>query len=457
MPILINSKEAQEIRKLIPLATVPLSRFENICAKMTILNAETGEVLFKRGDLNPDLIYLLNGEVSLQAAEMQVEIINAKSCSGRFALAHQIPRKIDAVALTSVSYIRLSPELLAASQTNFDQEDKSYMLDNESEGNSDDWMTILLNSPIFKSLPPANLQKLLMSLHPVEAAKGQVIIKQGDLNDFYYLIKKGDCILSRKPSPNAREINLAQLRVGDTFGEDSLLSDQPINVSVTALTNVSLLRLDKEQFISLIKTPTIKYIEANELTNDLAGGAILLDVRLQDEFNTKHLKNSISAPFFSLRMQLQLKIFDKHKPIVVVCEDGKTSEAAAFLLLRNKFAAKILKDGLRSLTEEVLKEPLIFVRNAASSAQPVQAAGEKPVEANQAATVNEIDPELPKSNPTQLERLIAENTHLKDMVQKLTQQCENLRQEKELAEKQYRILFKQTDKLKEVLNKLKAT
>lgn len=449
MSIPINSKEAQEIRKLIPLATIPLSRFEDICGKITIQTAEAGQMLFKKGEKNIDLFYLLQGEVSLQAENMQVEIINAKSCSGRFALAHQIPRKIDAITLTSVSYIRLNPTMLTAPQTNFDQEDRSYMLDIDSEGNPDDWMTILLKSPIFKKLPPANLQKLLMGLHSVEVAKGEVIIKQGEFGEYYYLIKKGECILSRKPSPNAREINLAQLRVGDTFGEDSIISDQAINVSVTALTDVSLLRLDKEKFISLIKIPTIEYVEANSLAKEVAEGAVLVDVRLQDEFNLKHLQNSISAPFFSLRMQLQLKIFDRNKNFIVVCEDGKTSDAAAFLMLRNKFEAKVLQNGLRGLTPEHIQKPLAFAQIKADTA----AEGEQPASPRNPAMRSQAASELTKPSDDPMERLIAENTQLKLLVKKLGQQCQLLREEKDLTEQNLRLLLKFTGKLEESMNK----
>ncbi len=453
MPIPINSKEAQEIRKLIPLATIPLSRFENICAKMTLLKAETGEALFTKGETNRDLFYLINGEVSLQTAEMQVEIIHAKTCSGRFALAHQIPRKIDAVALTSVTYIRLDPDLLMVTQTNLDQEDRSDMLDIQSEGNSDDWMTIILKSPIFKKLPPANLQKLLMGFESVDFPKDHIILKQDSVGEYFYLIKKGECILSRKPNPNAREINLAQLRTGDSFGEDALISDDPVNVNVTALTNVALLRINKEKFITLIKNPTLQYVEPKELANEINNDAILLDVRLQDEFNTKHLQHCISAPFFSLRMQLQLKMFNRSRTIITICQDGKTSEAAAFLLLRNKFNAKVLKGGLRSLTEDLLVSPLEFVEGSAEAS--VQT--EQPNPAHQGTTTPEPKPDFSKISEQQIERLIAENSHLKHLVQKLTQQSETLREEKELAEKQYRVLFKQTEKLKEVLDKLKAS
>ncbi|MFI3137890.1 MAG: cyclic nucleotide-binding domain-containing protein [Methylococcaceae bacterium] len=438
MPILINSKEAQEIRKFIPLATIPLSRFERICARMDVLTAEPGEALFKRGDNIKELVYLLSGDVSLQAAGMQVEIIAAKSYSGRFALAHHHPRKIDAVALNSLRYLRLDAKwLISQHKTDLTQEDNIDMTNTETDENSEDWMTTLLNSPVFKNLPPANLQRLLMSLEEIHVPKGTMVLKQGEQGEYYYLIKQGQCILSRKPSPNARDIKLAQLRSSDTFGEDALLSEQPINVSITALTNLSLLRLDKENFITLIKTPALKYIDAHDMERELQEGAYVVDVRSQDDYIAWHLKDSINAPFFSILMQS--KTFDRKRTIIVACEDGKTSAAAAFFLLRHKFSAVILRNGLCSLPTEPMSPVISFVHNTATRQTFLgDAASKKDTEQPDATT-----------EAATLEQLMAENKALKALVQKLKQQCADTQQEKALLEKQ-------TEELKDTLQQLKV-
>ncbi len=117
------------------------------------------------------------------------------------------------------------------------------MVIDETEGDPDDWMTALLRSPIFQRLPPANLQKILMGLEAVHFKKGEIILEQGGTGDYYYLIKNGQCLLTRKPSPNAKEIKLAQLTNGDTFGEDALLSGAPRNVTITALTDIVFIAL----------------------------------------------------------------------------------------------------------------------------------------------------------------------------------------------------------------------
>ena len=430
MPVDIHSEEGQIIRQLIPLSTLSINQFEFLCTKITVEVAKASTFLFKKNDTATNLVYLIDGSITLQSSELKIETIQSGTESSRFALAHQIPRKIDALTNTSVRFLRLNTGIIDTLPPNSFEKDNIYMVIDEPEDENDgDWMTTLLKSPIFRALPPANLQKIIMGLEEVSFEKGEIIVKQGDAGDFYYIIKKGHCLLSRRPSANAKEIKLAQLRTQDTFGEDSLISNEPRNVSITALTNIRLLRLSKEKFNSLIKEPSLKYTPHSEIADKMDNGAILLDVRAPDEYKKHHLPNSINAPFFSLRMQL--KTFDKRKEILVVCENGKTSEAATFLLLRHKFNATIVEGGMEHEPQEAISSFTIDDSN-----DPEETL------APQTATNISADEE---NSPDPLQQ---ENQELKLMIKNLTE-------EKEELEKKYRVLFKQSEKLKAVLDTLK--
>ncbi len=438
MTVDVNSEDGLIIRKLIPLATLPGAQFNALCAEMTVEEIQDG-FLFKKGDVSPYLVYLVSGEVTLQADGLVVEVIAASSDSARFALAHQIPRKIDAVANGRVRFLRLNTDIVKNSPLLADKkEDNSYMVIDETEGDSDDWMTALLKSPIFQRLPPANLQKILMGLEVIHFKKGETILEQGGIGDYYYLIKNGQCLLTRKPSPNAKEIKLAQLANGDTFGEDSLLSGAPRNVTITALTDISLLRLDKKQFVSLIKEPSLKFVDYAGMQEAVKQGAVLLDVRSQDEYENQHLDGSISAPFFSLRMQL--KTLSHEKQVVVVCQDGKISEAAAFLLLRHKIEAMILRGGMESLAPEPENEaPLATTDDRTESLHQ---------ESDQKQPAGILE--------DQIRALKLENEALKNTNQQLNDKCMKLEFDKQNAEKQCRVLHKQMEKLTQVLDTLKG-
>ena len=145
-----------------------------------------------------------------------------------FRSAHQIPRKIGAVANNPISFLRMPPKVMAKLQESRSTTNYNQMLIEPEEDTSVDWMTRLLKSPIFQLIPAANLQKTLMSLQEVDKKAGAVIIEQNTFpGDFYFIIKKGKCALSRKPSENAKDVILGKLSTGDSFGESSLLSDTP--------------------------------------------------------------------------------------------------------------------------------------------------------------------------------------------------------------------------------------
>lgn len=324
------------------------------------------------------------------------------------------------------------------------------MFTEETQDDPDDWMTALLRSPIFQRLPPVNLQKILMSLEAVHFAKGDVILDQGGMGDYYYLIKHGQCELTRKPSPNAKEIRLAQLATGDTFGEDSLLSDAPRNVTITALTDISLLRLNKQQFVSLIKEPSLTFITYIDMQEAVKQGAILLDVRTPDDYENHHLDGSINEPFFSLRMQL--KTLNRDKPIIVVCGDGKTSEAAVFLLLRNKINAMILSGGMAGINPEPEHDivPATDIQVIADSPETIHQKHELKQSVDDSVNISS------SVQNHQTRMLQSEIEALKTTNQQLNDKCMKLEFDKQHAEKQARILHKQLEKLTQVLDKLKG-
>jgi CRP-like cAMP-binding protein len=439
MTVDIHSEEARIIRQLIPLSTLPTKRFEHLCKQLHIETAESGQYLFRRGDDNSDLYFLLDGSISLQTESFIIETIRADSDSARFAIAHQIPRKVDAVAKSRIQFLRLNTAMMKSTQETSYQENESTMMVDELEDN-DDWMTTLLKSPIFRGLPPANLQKILMSLQEIRFNPGDIIIKQGDPGDYYYIIKKGRALISRKPAPTAKEIKLAQLGDLDTFGEDSLLSGEPRNVTITAMTPMCLLRLGKEQFITLIKQPTLSYIQFEDLHAQLADGAELIDVRGPDEFQKSHLPHSINVPFFSLRMYL--KTLSRNHPTIVVCKDGRTSESAAFVLMRHKFKALILKGGIAALTDEQLKaSPALFkIDEGMGSSQFFEQTSESP-------TTSSMEP------ATQSQSVALD---LRQVLQQLKAKCAALEAEKMTLELKCSSLARQLDAAKSELEKLKG-
>jgi hypothetical protein len=82
------------------------------------------------------------------------------------------------------------------------------------------------------------------------AAEERLIVRAGQ-NDNFYILFSGSVEVSRKQ--NKREIDVETLVTGDHFGEFVLLGTREYNVSVIALEDTFLLRLDRQSFNQLLE------------------------------------------------------------------------------------------------------------------------------------------------------------------------------------------------------------
>ena len=69
-------------------------------------------------------------------------------------------------------------------------------------------------------------------------------------------------------------------------------------------------------------------ITIEELNNKIAQGAILLDVRSNQEYNEGHLQGAINIPDYELRNRVQKEIPKKNQSIVIYCQYGGRSRNA---------------------------------------------------------------------------------------------------------------------------------
>lgn len=344
MSAMLKPKDLNLLKRFIPLNTLSDEQFAQLISELDIEEVEKGGLVFDQGDFTKEFIYLISGSIALYAGEMEMEVITTGSEAARFAIAHQLPRKVKGAAKTKSRIVRVPTNKL-------DKEKKpkpaeTYMVD-EQASQGGDWMATMLQSPVFQKLPAANLQKVMMKMEEVAFEPGQMVVKQGDPADYYYIIKQGTCELTRQSGKDSKPIKLAELHDCASFGEDALLSDAPRNVTVTMKGNGQLLRLTKEDFITLVKEPVLQYVDFDEASGKVQEGAAWLDVRDADIYKDGHIEESNNIPFFSLRMKISALKHDQLQ--LLVCENGRTSEAAAFLLLKFGFNALILKGGMDAI------------------------------------------------------------------------------------------------------------
>ncbi len=151
-------------------------------------------------------------------------------------------------------------------------------------------------------------------------------------------------MVTRETPLNRDGIKLAELGVGDTFGEEALIAEAKRNATVTMLTDGSLMRLNKNDFRELMNEPLLQWVTYERAQEIVQGGGRWLDVRLPSEFQNMSIEASINIPLYFIR--LKLSTLDRNTPYVVYCDTGRRSSAGAYILVERGFEAYVLTGGL---------------------------------------------------------------------------------------------------------------
>ena len=339
------------LRDLVPINALSANHIDEISKKAFLEEVRSGTYVFKRGDRDYQTVYLLEGTVELLDENRElVATVTAGSEAARHPLAHKQPRQLGARAAGRVTVARVDSSLLDVLLT-WD-ESAGYDVVEIDAQDDDDWMTRMLQSQAFLQLPPSNIHQLLMRLEAVSVSAGDVVVRQGDEGDYFYIVKSGRLAVTRKASPRSKEVLLAELGEGACFGEEALVSGTKRNASVMMATDGSLMRLSKNDFQELLCAPLVHESDFESAQKLAESGAKWLDVRLPGEFDNQAIRGSTNLPLSALRDQCAE--LDKDTDYIVCCDTGRRSAAGAFVLSQRGFSVYTLKNGLMDVPEEAL-------------------------------------------------------------------------------------------------------
>ena len=333
------------LRRFSPLDSLKRENVAALAKKMEIRTLESGKLLLREGDTDKRTYYLVSGTLELTDRGGNTRLLRAESNDAHNPIAPLLPRRYTVKAVDHVQYLSVDTELLDVMLT-WDQTGSYEVseLHSEEASESDDWMTTLLQTRAFHRIPPANIQAIFMRMQKVNFNADDVIIKQGEEGDYFYVITRGQCTVTRETPLNKEGIKLAELGVGDTFGEEALISQNRRNATITMKTDGAVMRLGKQDFNTLLNEPMTTWVDREEAQKIVAKGGKWLDVRLPSEFETHHEPGAINIPLYFIR--LKLSILDPKTPYIVCCDTGRRSSAGAFVLNERGFDARVLRNGL---------------------------------------------------------------------------------------------------------------
>jgi len=343
----------RDLSQFQPLDSLNPEHLKEITEKLVVTEIAKGKTVFKKGDVNDGHLYLLKGKIEILDDKNVIKKIKSGSEEAKPALAHVHPRNVTAIATSDAVIIKADSDLLDMMLT-WGQTGTFQVEELETESEDDDWMSRILQTEAFRRIPPANIQAIFTSLKDTPVNPGDTIIKQGDPGDYFYIIKTGRCMVTRKMPGQNKDIKLAELNAGDSFGEEALISDAERNASVVMLTKGVLSRLSKEEFLELLNEPMldkVPYATAKERISN--GDAEWLDVRLPAEYDASHIKGSMNVPLIFLRMKAGT--LDDGKKYILCCDTGSRSSSASFILNDRGFTTFVLDKGIKEVPNEDLE------------------------------------------------------------------------------------------------------
>jgi formylglycine-generating enzyme required for sulfatase activity/CRP-like cAMP-binding protein/rhodanese-related sulfurtransferase/chromosome segregation ATPase len=334
--------DSKIIQELVPLNALSPERLRKVSEKLVIEEMRSGCYLFRKGDRDNQSVYLLEGKVNLIDGKRKVTSqVESGTDISRYAIANQQPRTLSARAATKVIIARIDSGLLDVflswGQSNHAEAVEINAADNE------DWMTRILQSGAFIKIPPSMIQSLLMRMQKFPVKAGDVVINQGDEGDYFYTVDRGRCAVTCKEPQGGEDLWLAELSDGDSFGEESLISDTKRNATVTMLTDGRLMRLAKKDFVEFMKKPLINYVDYKKASVLVEKDAVWLDVRTADEYESGALEDSVNIPLSSLRGEITELVFNAK--YIICCDTGQRSDLAAFILGHKGFDVYVLEGG----------------------------------------------------------------------------------------------------------------
>ena len=341
----------EQLATLTPLAGLSQERLVELAQVAVVERAARGSDPLKDRMKSAQSVFLLQGELLLAYEEGGTLVVVGGSEETRQALNRQKRSISRTKAITDVDLLAVDDDVLdilatwdqvTAGGTSGDS-DMARAVRSDARLITGAFSLSTLRNSAFAQLPAAHIDELLKRFERVKAARGDVVIREGDEGDYYYVVESGRFQVERLVG--GAKVVLAELKSGDAFGEEALVSEAKRNATVVSLGDGVLLRLDRQHFNELLREPLLKRLGFEQAAARVRGGALWLDVRYPSEYQYDKLPGAINVPLAEVRNMFA--VLDRSKEYVAYCQSGRRSAAAAFLFAQRGFKVWVLEGGLK--------------------------------------------------------------------------------------------------------------
>ncbi len=216
-----------------------------------------GVKLCRQAQRDDNLFILVVGEVEASSGEdvskTHIASLKQGEIFGEIAALFGMPRVCD-ITVTRPSVVLEIPSEVLRSIIEARVELRDAVLNRFRDRITE---TALRTVPMFRFLTEESMQSLVEHSTVYGAPPGSILIEEGESGESLFVVIYGNLRVSH--DVGGKHLNLALLQPGDYFGEWSLLTGSPRTATVSALSQVELVCVERSAFLEVVqKHPEIR-------------------------------------------------------------------------------------------------------------------------------------------------------------------------------------------------------
>uniref|UniRef100_A0A3Q0KDY6 Camp-dependent protein kinase type I-beta regulatory subunit, putative n=1 Tax=Schistosoma mansoni TaxID=6183 RepID=A0A3Q0KDY6_SCHMA len=200
------------------------------------VHRNSGDVIIQQGDEGDNFYIIDQGEVDIFLNNEYSSTIGEGGSFGELALIYGTPRAATVKAKTEVKLWGI------------DRDSYRRILMGSTIRRRKVYQEFLCRVPILDNLDKWERLTVADALEPVRFEDGEVVVRQGEHGDDFFIITEGTAAVLQRPSESGEQVEVGKLRPSDYFGEIALLLDRPRAATVVAQGTLRCVKLDRKRF-----------------------------------------------------------------------------------------------------------------------------------------------------------------------------------------------------------------
>jgi cGMP-dependent protein kinase len=218
---------------------------EEVINSMKYFQLNADEIVFEQGGLAIYFFVVASGSLEVVVNNVRVNVMKTGDSFGELALLHNTPRSATVRTLERAT-------LWGVDRKAFKEAVEQVNVKNYNENKA-----FLDSVPIFNVMTPEEKENLLAVVTTQRFLSGKKIVAEGEKGDLFYLIKEGTVACS------AMDVEIRKMEKGEYFGEQALLYNTLRTATVTAVDNVRVLSIGREQLREVLGSSLQRIIYRN--------------------------------------------------------------------------------------------------------------------------------------------------------------------------------------------------